>query len=31
MSIITLYVILGVIKVIALILTVKETKEYEKL
>jgi len=30
MSIITLYVVLGVIKVIALILTVKETKEYGK-
>jgi hypothetical protein len=30
MSIITLYVVLGVIKVIALILTVKETKEYIK-
>ena len=30
MSIITLYILLGVIKVIALILTVKETKEYGK-
>jgi hypothetical protein len=30
MSIITLYVVLGVIKVIALILTVKETRNYGK-
>jgi hypothetical protein len=30
MSIITLYVVLGVIKVIALILTVKEMKKYEQ-
>jgi hypothetical protein len=30
MIIITLYVVLGVIKVIALILTVKETRNYGK-
>ena len=30
MSIITLYLVLGVIKIIALVLTVKETRNYGK-